>query len=285
MHERRDLTGEALVALQSNGRFRMPLRALTTNGGVRLLSSDEAESLALAYLRAFGGAMSRDLADGRGSVVEVAGLRPCANSQLTESPWREPGRGELTPLRAWLGPVWIVTLCRGTDPQVVASVGALLADLGTETDILSSISSTSAGFAFASIPPGAVVTASPEEAAREVARRTGRRVAKVPLLIRADAPVAGFNAMWQVEIETPVSISTSESGSASSTAVFFYGSIADDRWIHDIRVADVSIGKDSLITVELNPEVAGSRREVVTRSMRPHFRRLSRLSSIGGQTP
>ena len=283
--DERILTGTALSALTASGQFREQPRVSTSATPAPIYAARGAEEAAMAYWHAFGAGYSEMLAFQRGAPIDVARLTACGNSRLAESTWPDPSLEEASAVRAYLGPVWIVPLCAGAEPQVVMSVAAFIGSMGSIPTLLSSPATTSAGFWVTALPVGGSLVLSAEEAAILAALRSGRRIRSVPRLVRGDPPLAGTNFMWQVELERPISVRFQSSGATAQLSTLYVGSVSHERWTPDLQAARAVPGEDSVLVVD-EVRAGGSRsQKSVRRRPELHYSALERIAVQPGGAP
>ena len=280
------LVGDALAALGPDGRFlKQPVESPA--GVARTWSQSEAEAFVMLFWKTFGSSYREDVEARRGAPIDPAALRVCGNSLLAESTWESPPREELTLYRAHIGARWIVPLCQGSSPQVLISVAALLAELMPPRGVLSSPELLNAGLSITGIPAGSALAMSAEQAASVVASTTRLRVTKVPRLMRADAPLSGWWAMWAVEVEQPVEVRGARSGRARQTRTVFYGALPREGWRPAIADNLEPMPQDSLLQIQ---DISRSGNRAVMsvwlhRTSRAHFSVMEPVEASGGHTP
>lgn len=280
------LTGEALAALQADGRF-MPRLQVAAPGEPRLPGQEEAEQLATEFWRTFGSSYRGDVEARRGSPIDPAVLTACRASLLAESAWNSPPKNELTLFRAHIGPRWIVPLCNGASPQVLIGVAALVAELLPSGDFKASPELLNAAFSVEGVPIGRELALSAEQAAAAVAVATGARVSRVPRLMRADAPLSGWWTMWAVEVERPVGVRGASSHRERRTSTVFFGNLPAEGW--RMAIADnLAVSAPDSIALVKDILRGDGRRVVVVRRRRnglPSFARMEGVEVGGGQQP
>lgn len=193
------LTLEAQARLGVDGRFRMVHPSRVDDRAI--IDSARAVALAETFLHTFGKySLGRyELLHGAPIDLESLGV---GRIYFAESPHITLPEGTDGPLERALGPYFVVHFYQDDDPAVTVSVSALATDLNADGNGPIFPRHRTAGHEFASsgIPLGALST--PEEAAVNTARRTGRQVSEAPALVLRGWAGPDL-ARWRLRLDMP----------------------------------------------------------------------------------
>jgi hypothetical protein len=215
------VTAAAEAAVGADGR--MQLAAARAGGAERELTAAEAGRFASVYMRHFAPRIRGWLEKTHGAPINFMQLRSCGRPLYARSAFNPPPENISLPLRRVYGPWWLLTFCDGAgSPSVSLAVSAWATDLAIVNGRLRFPPISGAEFVAVGIPAGHVgeYPSAPEAAIELGARRTGRRVSRVPELVtpmQEDGPPQ--LARWRLTLEGPVALRTG-SGARSTDEVF-----------------------------------------------------------------
>lgn len=206
------LVGAARASFGGDGRFH-PSAAEAQPAPA--MSPNDAIATAAAFWAAFGQNLGVLVTRDRGGAsIRAGAVTPCGMAFLAASSL-SPAAGSLSRPRALLlGAQWIVPLCDGNSTRAVLAIAADGTPLNPQTMRDASPTELNATVHIYGLPDGARPIVSAEEAATFAFTRTGLRVSSVPRLIRAEAPVSGWHALWSVELESAVTVTGARTGRA-----------------------------------------------------------------------
>jgi hypothetical protein len=216
------LTPEAAASLDDSGHLQ-----LAVSQGPGEISGERAALLALAYIREFGVSIRSTLERERGESIAFAKLEVCGSALYAAGPFMPlASEAPMTYQRAF-GSKWLVGLCgEKGDIQVSVAVSARANDVTISDGRLDFGRSDGNEFFSFGVPPGweSPVGLSPERAVQRIARKTGRRVSEVPVLIGVDPKVAyPQGAVWRVRLERPIRLRGVKSAQAALRDTVFAG--------------------------------------------------------------
>jgi len=219
------LTPEAALGISQDGRLQL---AAPPSTGRAQITGEKAGALALGMAR-FNAPYNNSYYEARrGGPISYGKLRVCEPPLYAASPFErldiDDPASAAHPLQKALGPVWLVRLCAGEDPQMNVAVAAYSTDLELNKD--GSIDFPAIGgndFFAEAIPIGHIADELPsaESAVVLAATSTGRRVSGVPELVapfyRSDDPL---ESRWHLRLESPVRVRTSIGTFVESSDVY-----------------------------------------------------------------
>lgn len=277
------LTGDALAALTSDGRFQR--RDVLAGSPVAALSRQQAEAMAAGYWKTFGRTMRSEVASRHGAPIEPDRLTPCGTSVIAEGPYEPPTPLELSSVRAFLGPQWVVPFCDGNEAQLIVTVSALAAGLIPRGNMMASPEFVNTTFSFQGIPVGTQLVLAPEDAALAVARATGARVTTVPRLLRADPPWSRWWSMWAVDVDRATNVLGAKSGRTRSLSTVIYGHIPTDRWRAELADNAQQAPVDSVRDISTSLLGGGPVTARLRRRQGPVLSSIEAVQVRGGATP
>jgi hypothetical protein len=220
------VTGEAAAALDASGHL-----VLVTAPAPSEINRAKAESLALAYMKEFGPSIRRTLERERGEEVDFAELQACGPALYAVTPFQPLTDEVPKAFHRAFGSKWIVGLCGPHgDVQVSVAVSALASELAVVDGHLDFGRSDGNEFFSFGVPPGwdGPVGLSPELAVLRAARKTGRRVSELPVLIAPDPSLSyPQGALWRIRVESPVAMTGAKSKRARQQDTLYIGLHSD----------------------------------------------------------
>ena len=214
------LTGAAASALDANGNF--VLAAPAGNSGHSELSSADANRLATIWVRLFAPDIRRSLEEQHGSSINLHGLKVCGRTLYARSSFEPPRFVIPTPWLRPYGPWWFVTLCDGGQPSVSVAVSSWATDLTISKGAIVFPKVAGNEFFPLGIPAGHIgeFPSSPEDAASLVARKTGRRISRVPELVMGTTTSGPPQAArWMIAVDSNAVINTARHGRVTTSQI------------------------------------------------------------------
>jgi hypothetical protein len=210
------VTGEALAALDTEGRFRFPLGTAVLGE----LPVDTARNQGLLFARwRLNSSFGRGMVEGqREAFVDAGRLAECGRGYLRRSPYGPPPDSVPASIRQTLGDFWVVPFCdRPGVPALLVGVAALA----------NSVRFTSGGIALPDTTSGNAyftrgvpwywedeMFVSPEVAVAYVHQITGLRVSRPPELVHGLRVLDDFLLRdvsivcprWRLQLERPIRV-------------------------------------------------------------------------------
>ena len=219
------LSGAALAAWGPDGRF--------TRAADRLdpvyptLLPAEAGAAASEYLRTVGPAITDLLEGDYGGPLTLSALAPCEPPRYAESSLAPPPDSLALEYRIAIGPSWLQYYCEAGVPKVLLTVGAYATPLTTSPwdsiRVVPLPTLLSASVLFGGLRKDVRALVNAEEAATRVAQLTGRRVIRVPRLVRPRPPGTSVGALWQVDLDGTATVRGRTTGVVRGRATLWYG--------------------------------------------------------------
>lgn len=221
------LTRDVAAQLNSSGRF---ARAIVPAQPFPQISYLQAERIADAYVRTFGVLSERGWSVDAGARVDSRKLRRCGPTLFAQSAYGLTGQPLPTPLRNFIAGSFLTHFCSAEGiPQLFVAVSEAARDLAITVDgrlkfpsdidpshlIHGQVIPREVGRDFAVV--------SPERAAELVHQASGRRVAEVPLLVRAPFPLSPMFSRYRVKVDGAVFVVGQTTLNESQRAEFFVG--------------------------------------------------------------
>lgn len=209
------LTSRVRASVEPNGRFVLAAQASGE------LSASQAIGLAVAYAHTAGVGLSGAWAQDRGEPVDAETLTSCGRAYYARSPFEQVDKEASAPLRRFVSPKWLTTLCDESGHAVVSiAVPAVDTGLRVTRGVIENVAD--ADFTSVGIPADiGAAPPDPEIAAREVAERTGRLVASVPELVLPPPPAAPQMAKWRILLHAPVAGKRADGEQVTAREVYF----------------------------------------------------------------
>jgi hypothetical protein len=209
------VTPDLVSKLTPDGRFILPTQVVTPLGQ---LTESQASALATQYVHTFAKVKNATWSANHGATVDGGKLAPCDRAVYAVGPYSDISGSELSEvtLRTF-GPHWIVPMCASGQLSVVVSLSSQAVELVAPSGPNALLQWSRADIRAYGVPVGVSAGLySPEGAALEVFRTTGRRVASVPELIMNPMPSSPVGVRWRVGLETPVNVRGARSGATRS---------------------------------------------------------------------
>ena len=200
------LAGDAARSLGADGKFVLPDSLIHPRSELR---EEGAKRLATMYAHTFGRFLVSSWQGAHRGEINYASLQPCGRAIYARNAYsRLPDDVSVIAQRTF-GPHWIVAMCdRGDQPAVVITFSSLATELEDSSDSVRIAGYSQTDFRSHGIPIGSTgrLLFSPEGAAEEAHRLSGRRVTSVPDLVLTPMPDAPALVRWKVALEEPIQV-------------------------------------------------------------------------------
>lgn len=212
--------GEAKLALDESGLFRLP-RLGHTHEGLPLVDASRAQQLTMAFVRSYGPAFHADWQNDRGGPVPLESLQPSQRVIPIPSPFGVVPEAGCHPAHVRMfGSYYRMTFDVGGTPHLLFATSAQLGDYAVDgAGHLIEPVFTGMDFLSVGIPIDyrKYSPLSPEQAVAITARATGALISTVPGLTRRDVSHSPSEALWEMTLDRPVTVTVT--GSAESRSV------------------------------------------------------------------
>ena len=209
------VTAQAAVSLNSSGQFESAFLSQPSEG----ISEAKAMELARGVLRQFGTMFSPFIEEQAGRKVDFSALVPEKRVLFAETPYEPAATSAPIPVRAGIGPFYIVRFRDHRGPAVAVAVSTYTSDFKVVDGQLKWPLRHGNQFRFAGIPATAHIglPLPPETAAVNVASATGARISAPPVFVRQGLWAPPFVGAWRVQLDRDVQVVRADDGSAMST--------------------------------------------------------------------
>lgn len=229
------VTPQVAAQLDASGKF---VFAVPENGDVPWITAQRARDLAVAYWKGYGPSVRSALAEERDANVS-ANLVPCRRVFLAESGYEAFALDVHPAVRRTFGPVWLVSLCHGSEQQVAVAISVEAVDVTIDDGgIIRGLHS--GDLASVAVPVGTQFPLEPELGAVSVAQKVDARVSAVPVYRRKARKSDAFSGIWTYSLESSVPLRGAKSGADIDT-----NAVGFARWESMYNLRPVTANPDS----------------------------------------
>lgn len=212
------VSGEAAQALSGNGEF--PRTGEGKSGRVEIVEAD-ASRMAIRWVQQFASWIVPSFEAARRGSIHLDQLRPCGRNFYVQSAYGNQAATAPEIVRRMIGPHWLIPFCQGGENAMTIAVSAF-ATMTAATGAADPDPSGADIFPYPA-PVGGRIPWYPEDAAREVASRTGRRVTRVPDLVGVGYGWSPQSAVWRIVLDAPIQVRLHSGLTQSATELFVRG--------------------------------------------------------------
>lgn len=230
---RQVLSPRAAASLDRNGNFVLPQHG---DSATAEISGTQAKALAFAYWRDAAEWLEDGVSRDRGALVHAHDLQPCARAYYATSAYAVLEADAPLLIRKTLGPQWLVGLCYQGTEEVIFGVSAYATDAKLGSGRVHLIDPGVGNFTIMGVPLGAEIPMPPERVAQFVAQKTSERLADAPLLVMRPFPKGSVTALWKIDLESPVSVTSTVGNQHRKTQTLFAGAL--NGWVTPGMAAD-----------------------------------------------
>lgn len=214
----RVFAGEAAFSRDASGNF-----LLSGPDDPTEVAEVQARDLALSYARTAGRWLRPSWEAERGAAINVDDLAVCGRAYYARSIFQRLPEGTPEHVRQYLGPRWLVSLCDRTNIPIVSVAVPTTATKITVRDGYARVTNGHGLTSFGIPTSVTAVPVTPEIAAAEVARATGRRVSRVPELVLPPPPYVPQLAKWRIVLEKEAPIKVTGEDTVTNTPEVYFG--------------------------------------------------------------
>lgn len=217
------VTDEVAASLTPDGQFILPSFAINP---VDQVNESDARAIAARYVKDVAVFKAADWSSAYGSNIDPSALRPCDRALYAANPYVRLLGSNLSEItQRTFDAHWIVPMCgKGGGTQVVMAFSALATELSSAlgtSKVMPWERSHAMSFGVPAIAASALF--SPEGAAAHVFKKSGKRVASVPVLTMTPMPGSSVLVRWRMDIESPVLVRGEVSSARRQRSRLFVG--------------------------------------------------------------